>query len=92
MFEKYQTVCIDPLKKHKEPIKKSLRNVSLSFPKQLCEIFFFIKPGQNICPSCWNFCEEKTKITENESDDKLMIELDLFESRYVLFTNKRPYT
>ena len=43
----------------------------------------FIKPGQKICPSCRNFCEEKTIITENESDDELMIELDSFESRNV---------
>jgi len=49
----------------------------------LCENFFFIKPGQKICPSCQNFCEEKTKITESESDDELMIELDSFESRNV---------
>ena len=34
-------------------------------------------------PSCQNSCEEKTKITESESDDKLMIELDSFESRNV---------
>ena len=55
----------------------------LSFSKQLCEKNIFIKPGQKICPSCRNFCEEKTKITENESDDELMIELDSFESRNV---------
>ena len=34
-------------------------------------------------PSCQNSCEEKTKITESESDDELMIELDSFESRNV---------
>lgn len=49
----------------------------------MCEKNIFIKPGQKICPSCRNFCEEKTKITENESDDELMIELDSFESRNV---------
>ena len=46
----------------------------------MCEKNIFIRQGQKICPSCRNFCEEKTKITENESDDELMIELDSFES------------
>ncbi|KAK2717502.1 hypothetical protein QYM36_006321 [Artemia franciscana] len=71
------------IKKTQKANKKSLRNVSLSFSKQLCEKNIFIKPGQKICPSCRNLCEEKTKITENESDNELMIELDSFESRNV---------
>jgi hypothetical protein len=82
-FESYQTICVDPLKKHKKPIKKSLRIVSLSFSKQLIKKNIHIKPGQKICSTCRNFCEEKTKITENESDDELMTELNSLESRNV---------
>jgi len=63
----------------------------LSFSKQLCEKNISIKPGLKRCPSCQNFCEEKTKINENESDDELLIELDSFESRNVSLsqTNER---
>lgn len=85
VFEKYQTICVDPLKKHKKPIKKSLRSVSLSFSKQLIAKNIYIKPGQKLCSTCRNFCEEKIKIkvSENETDDELMTELDSLESRNV---------
>ena len=48
-------------------------------------IFFFCFVFLNF-PSCQNSCEEKTKITESESDDELMIELDSFESRNVFLS------
>ena len=56
------------IKKAQKANRKSLRSVSLSFSKQLCEKKgIFNKPGQKICLSCQNFGEEKTKITESES-------------------------
>ncbi|XP_050528147.1 ARL14 effector protein-like [Daktulosphaira vitifoliae] len=52
VFERYQTICVDPLKKHKKPIKKSLKSVSLSFSKQLIEKNIHIKTVQKICSTC----------------------------------------
>lgn len=86
IFKKYQTICVDPLKKHKKPIKKTLRNMSLSFSKQLITKNIYIKPRQKLCSTCRNFCEKKIKIkvSVNQTDeDDLMIELDVLKSRHL---------
>ncbi|XP_049777645.1 uncharacterized protein LOC126175133 [Schistocerca cancellata] len=83
VFEKYQTTCVDPLKKHKKPIKKSLRSVGLDLAKQLLTKNISIKPGQKLWSTCRNFCEEKLRVEVNESetDDEVMVELESLESR-----------
>ena len=51
-FELQHKTCSDPLKKHKGPIKKSLRPVTLQQSKILSERGFNIKPGEKLCPKC----------------------------------------
>lgn len=51
-FELCHKTCSDPLKKHKGPIKKSLRPVTLQQSKCLSEKGFKVKPGEKLCPKC----------------------------------------
>ena len=54
-FELQHKTCSDPLRKHKRPIKKSLRPVTLQRSKSLSERRFKIKPSEKLCPKCREF-------------------------------------
>lgn len=65
-FEFLQRSCSDPLKKHKKPIKKSLRAVTMPQCKQIIKKGYKVKPGQKLCSTCRNFLLTNKKVDSDE--------------------------
>ncbi|KAG9331915.1 hypothetical protein JZ751_016577 [Albula glossodonta] len=58
----FQKKCCDPLKKHKRPAKKSLREISLRMAKNWKEkLNVSVIPGNKLCPACLIYLHKKYK-------------------------------
>ena len=65
----FQKKCCDPFQKHKNPVKGSLREVSIASSKSYHKINIFVVPGQKLCPTCRREMSERLKASEGNDDD-----------------------
>lgn len=71
-YEFLQKVCCDPLKKHKSPIKKTLRVVTVEQSRRIIlSKGYKVKPGQKLCASCRNNLLKIKQIDESNDESSL---------------------
>lgn len=63
--------CCDPFKRHKKPIKKSLRLITLETAKKSHGLLL---PGRKICPTCETSMKDSLE-EEDETDDNFEMEV-----------------
>eukprot|EP00795_Rhopilema_esculentum_P004350 gene4350-20570_t len=68
-YSAFQKKCCDPFQKHKNPVKGSLREVSIVSSKSYHKINIYVVPGQKLCPTYRREMSERLKTSEGNDDD-----------------------
>ena len=79
----FQKKCCDPFQKHKNPVKGSLREVSIASSKIYHKINIYVVPGQKLCPTCRREMCERLKASEEMM--MTMIQMYAFRKELVIY-------